>query len=74
MFTPGSHHTAVLSIHLAVGEDSAVVSLHDPLYEVVTRLFVEGLLLRGFVIHRIEGKVLRRMIRLGRVPDGNLWL
>lgn len=61
-----------LTQYLAIGEDSAVVTLHDPLYKVVTRLFVESLLLSGFVIHRIEGEMLGRVICLRRVPDRNL--
>lgn len=53
--------------HLSVGEDSAVIALHDPLYEVVARFFIERLLLSSLVVHGIKCEVLGLLVCPRRV-------
>lgn len=54
---------------MAVGEDSAVIALHDPLYEVVARLFIEGLLLSGLVVDGVKCEAFRRLVCPRRVAE-----
>ena len=66
------HREGLAAAGLAVGEDRAVVALEHLLDERVRRLVVHVALPAVPVVHGVERKGLRVLVRLQRVLDGDL--